>query len=44
MLICCLKTNFLNLQLEITDKFRPTIIGIYGTKVYTNNSVHFNSL
>ena len=31
--ICSLKTNFLNLQLEITDKFRPTVIGICETKI-----------
>ena len=31
--ICCQKTNFLNLQLEITDKFRPTVIGICETKI-----------
>ena len=31
--ICSLKTNFLNLQLEITDKFQPTVIGICETKI-----------
>ena len=31
--ICSLKSNFLNLQLEITDNFRPSVIGICETKM-----------
>ena len=31
--ICSLKSNFLNLQLEITDHFRPSVIGICQTKI-----------
>ena len=35
--ICSLKSNFLNLQLEITDHFRPSVIGICETKI--NNGI-----
>ena len=31
--ICSLKSNFFNLQLEITDHFRPSVIGICETKI-----------
>ena len=31
--ICCLKSNFLNVQLEITDYFRPSVILICTTKI-----------
>ena len=31
--ICSLKSNFLILQLEITDNFRPSVIGICETKM-----------
>ena len=31
--ICTLKSNFLNLQLEITDHFYPSVIGICETKI-----------
>ena len=38
--ICSLKTNVLNLKLEITYKFRPTVIGICDSK----NTNHIESL
>ena len=37
--ICSLKSNFLNFKLEITDYFRPSVIGICEMKM-TNEIEH----
>ena len=33
LIICSPKSNFLNLQLKITDHFRPSVIGICEKKI-----------
>ena len=40
--ICSLKSNFLNLQLEITDHFRPSVIGICETKITNEIETLYN--
>ena len=40
--ICSLKSNFLNLQLEITDHFRPSIIIIPETKMTNEIETLYN--
>ena len=40
--ICSLKSNFLNLQLEITDHFRPSVIGICETKMTNEIETLYN--
>ena len=40
--ICSLKSNFLNLQLEITDHFRPSVIGICETKMTNKIETLYN--
>ena len=40
--ICSLKSNFLNLQLEITDNFRPSVIGICETKMIIEIGTLYN--
>ena len=41
--ICSLKSNFLNLQLEITDHFCPSVIGICETKITNEIETLYNS-
>ena len=40
--ICSLKSNFLNLQLEITDHFRPSVIRICETKITNEIETLYN--
>ena len=40
--ICSLKSNVLNLQLEITDHFRPSVIGICETKITNEIETLYN--
>ena len=40
--ISSLKSNFLNLQLEITDHFRPSVIGICETKITNEIETLYN--
>ena len=40
--ICSLKSNFCNLQLEITDNFCPSIIGICETKMTNEIETLYN--
>ena len=40
--MCSIKSNFLNLQLEITDHFRPTVIGICETKMTNEIETLYN--
>ena len=40
--ISCLKCKFLNLQLEITDNFRPSVIGIFETKITNEIETLYN--
>ena len=40
--ICSLKSNFLNLHLEITDHFRPSVIGICEIKITNEIETLYN--
>ena len=40
--ICSLKSNFFNLQLEITDHFRPSVIGICEMKMINEIETLYN--
>ena len=40
--ICSLKSNFVNLQHEITDHFRPSVIGICETKMINEIETLYN--
>ena len=40
--LCSLKSNFLNLQLEITNHFRPSVIGICETKMTNEIETLYN--
>ena len=40
--ICSLKSNFLDLQLEIADHLHPSVIGIYETKMTNEIETLYN--
>ena len=40
--VSSLKKHFLTLQTEITDKFRPSVIGLYETKIDSNIEQLYN--